>query len=198
MSKHQRQKPPGKSARTRSLTSELVVFAIVLGAAIAAWPVYWWSQGRIRHLRGEVEEPAAQPPVLFGGKLRFTDVDRQSRQFIGYNSSIQLTPGQEAVKRQVLEGMPAACCRESNALTCCCPCNLSKTIWGLSNYVLSVHHASPAQLREAVVAWKEFTNPAGYGGSSCYSGGCSLPFHEDGCGGMSESHLVLRRDRRQS
>jgi hypothetical protein len=28
-------------------------------------------------------------------------------------------------------------------------------------------------------------------GSTCYTGGCSLPFHENACGGISESDLVL-------
>lgn len=138
---------------------------------------------------------AAQPSrgqrTALGGKLRFTDAGVQAREFIGYNSSIQLTAEQEAVKREVLAAMPAACCRDSNAYTCCCGCNLSKSVWGLSNYVLTTHHATADQLLEVVNTWKEFANPAGFSGSSCYSGGCSLPFHQNGCGGMSESNVVL-------
>lgn len=193
MSKHKKPRAPAPPQKTRLFTPGVIFGALVFLAALAAWPLYWWQHDETHHARrgASSPQPAAQARALLGGKLRFTDVATQAREFIGYNSSIRLTAEQEAIKREVLEAMPAACCRDSNAYTCCCTCNLSKSVWGLSNYVLTTHHASADQLREVVAAWKEFTNPAGYSGSSCYSGGCTLPFRKNGCGGMSESDLVL-------
>lgn len=188
MSKQRKPRAPASAPRRHFLTPGVVLGAIVLFAALAAWPLYWWQHDRSHHTRRVASAPS---PNLLGGKFRFTNVAAQAREFIGYNSTIHLTAEQEAIKRKVLASMPAACCRDSNAYTCCCTCNLSKSIWGLSNYVLATHHATAEQLREVVTAWKDFTNPAGYDGSSCYSGGCSRSFHENGCGGMSEASLVL-------
>lgn len=126
-----------------------------------------------------------------GGKLVFSDVATQSREFMGYYNTIELTTEQEAIKAEVLEAMPAACCSGSSAYTCCCPCNLSKTLWGLSNYVIATKGANATQLKEVVDAWIGFTNPDGYSGNACYSGGCGRAFDHNGCGGMSESELVL-------
>lgn len=129
--------------------------------------------------------------AVLGGKLVFNDVAAQSREFLGYYSSIRLNPQQEAIKKEVLEAMPAACCKDSTAYTCCCPCNLSKTVWGLSNYVLTQHRATPDELRQVVRAWYDYTNPGGYSGDSCYTGGCDRTFEQNGCGGMKESELAL-------
>ena len=191
MSNHKKPRAPAPPADllTWSVLSTIVLCLV----ALMVWPIYWWHDHEKRHwLRGgSSTQPLTQPRVVLGGQLRFTNAAAQTREFIGYNSTIRLTAEQEAIKREVLASMPAACCRNSNAYTCCCACNLSKSVWGLSNYVLSAHHATAEQLRDVVNTWKEFTNPAGYSGSSCYSGGCTLPFHENGCGGMSESDLVL-------
>lgn len=194
MSKHKSPGCPTPSQKTRFFTPGGIVGAALLVAALAAWPVYWWQHDTSHHSRAAaVPRPAAPgtAEVLLAGKLRFTDVAAQSREFIGYHSTIHLTAAQEAIKREVLEAMPAACCRNSNAYTCCCTCNLSKTVWGLSNYVLAQHGASADQLRQVLRAWYDYTNPGGYSGDVCYDGGCSRAFHENGCGGMSESNVVL-------
>ena len=167
--------------------------ALLLMAVIGAWPMYqWWSNEAhdASPAAGSTPSTGSARDAL-GGKLRFTDAEKQAHEFLEYNSSIQLTSEQEAIKREALESMPAACCKDSSAYTCCCSCNLSKTIWGLSNYVISRHNASAPEVREVVTAWKDFTNPGGYSGSVCYTGGCERPFRQNGCGGMSESHLVL-------
>ena len=135
-----------------------------------------------------VVETRPTVPVL-GGTLVFRDADAQSREFIGYYHTIDLTPAQEAIKKQVLGAMPAACCSGSTAYTCCCPCNLSKTIWGLSNYVIAKQGADAAQLREVVDAWAGFVNPNGYAGNACYKGGCEGSLSGGGCGAMKEEKL---------
>ncbi len=192
MSKHKKPRATAPPQKTDLLTWSVLTAVVIALATAAALPVYWWRNHEERHSPRVVStQPLTPARTVLGGGLRFTDAPVQAREFIGYNSTIQLTPQQEAIKREVLEAMPAACCSDSTAYTCCCTCNLSKSIWGLSNYVLTAHQASADQLREVVTAWKELTNPAGYSGSTCYSGGCNLPFHENGCGGMSESQLVL-------
>lgn len=194
MSKHKKPRAPTPPEKTSFFTPGVIVGAVVLLAAVVAWPLYWWRHDVTHHSRAAaVSRPATTgtAPVLLGGRLRFTDVAAQSREFIGYYSTIHLTAAQEAIKREVLEAMPAACCRRSNAYTCCCTCNLSKSVWGLSNYVIAQHGANADQLREVLRAWYDYTNPAGYSGDVCYDGGCSRAFHDNGCGGMSESNVVL-------
>jgi hypothetical protein len=188
MSKQKKPRAPAPPEKTRLFTPGMIVGTLILVVALA-WPLYWWLQSTAHQSRSAHSARPATVAV-FGGKLVFADVAAQSRQFIGYYSSIRLTSEQEAVKREVLAAMPAACCKNSNALTCCCTCNLSKTIWGLSNYVLA-QGANADQLRQVVSEWKSYVNPAGYAGDSCYSGGCGRAFEDNGCGGMSESNLVL-------
>ena len=72
--------------------------------------------------------PPAQPPVaaeatsavsVLGGRLVFRDANAQAKEFIGCYHSIRLTSEQEAIKKAALEPMPAVCCRNSSAYTCC-------------------------------------------------------------------------------
>lgn len=142
-----------------------------------------------------VAAPAATAPKwtveVLGGTLVFDDVAKQSREFIDDYHTIRLTPAQEAIKAAALKAMPAACCNDSSAYTCCCPCNLSKTIWGLSHYAIAKLGANAAEVREVVEGWLRFTNPDGYRGNACHVGGCGREFRHDGCGGMREEELVL-------
>ena len=133
--------------------------------------------------------PLAATPV--STPLRFTDVQRDTAKFMGWHRSITLTAPQEAVKRAALEAVPAPCCSDNSAYTCCCPCNLSKTLWGLSNYVIAKKGVNAAQLKEVVDAWMSAAGPSGYSGDSCYQGGCEREFHNNGCGGMDESKLSV-------
>jgi hypothetical protein len=128
---------------------------------------------------------------LQGADIVFKDVAVQSRQFIEWHSTIKLTPEQEAVKKAALEALPAPCCSDNTAYTCCCQCNVSRTVWGLSQYMIAKQDATAEQVREKVRAWVKFVNPAGFSGKSCYNGGCARKFGNDGCGGMSAGHLVL-------
>ena len=127
----------------------------------------------------------------YAAEIQFQDVVKQSREFMGWEKSISLTSAQERVKKQALESIPAPCCSDNSAYTCCCTCNISRTIWGLSNYMIAKQNATPVQVQTKVKEWVGFINPEGFSGMSCYQGGCNRPFHKDGCGGMNATNLVL-------
>lgn len=119
------------------------------------------------------------------------EVRQLAKQYMGYYKTIELTPEQEAVKKEALEALPAACCSDNTAYTCCCPCNLSKTIWGLSNHLIAEQGANAEEVKKAVQEWTARINPDGYSGDVCYTrGGCGRAFAENGCGGMHESQLT--------
>jgi hypothetical protein len=73
--------------------------------------------------------------------------------------------------------------------TCCCPCNLAKSTWGLSKSLIANQHANATQVRAAASAWLQFTNPEGYTGDACFTKGCNRSFERNGCGGMDEGHI---------
>lgn len=125
-------------------------------------------------------------------EIEFTDVRQQALQFIHYNNSISLTKQQEAVKREALTAIPAPCCSQYTAHTCCCPCNMAKTIWGLTNFLIAEQGYTADQVRETVSKWIQFINPSGFSGDACFTGGCNKAFKNNGCGGMDESRLVWR------
>ena len=113
----------------------------------------------------------------------------QVLELMGYYKSIQLTPEQEAIRKQALASMPAPCCNNFSAATCCCECNLSRSLWGLSKLLITEHQADAEQVRAAVEGWIEALNPSGYEGNTCTTGRCNLPFKMGGCGGMQEHRL---------
>ena len=123
--------------------------------------------------------------------IEFRDVEAQSRQFMQWYAEIRLSKAQEAVKKAALDPIPAPCCSDNSAYTCCCACNISRTIWGLSQYMIARQNATAEQVRSKIQEWIAFINPKRFSGSACYSGGCPRPFSEDGCGGMNASNLVL-------
>jgi hypothetical protein len=124
---------------------------------------------------------AATPP---GSDLQFTDVEKQSRQFIEWERTLKLTPEQEAIKREALSAIPAPCCSDNSAYTCCCPCNMAKTIWGLSEHLIVDRGYNADQVRKKAREWIAFINPKGFSGDVCYTGGCGRSFAANGCGGM--------------
>lgn len=141
-----------------------------------------------------ISRPATSPPVVeapvASGPIEFTDMATQARAFMAYNRSIQLNSAQEAVKRQALSHMAAPCCSDYSAYTCCCECNLSRTVWGLSNHLIAQRGYDAEQVSAIVTEWLNFVNPQGFGGNACFDGGCGRPFDKDGCGGMNEAHFV--------
>jgi len=124
--------------------------------------------------------------------------------FLQYYEQYILTPEQEAIKREALTALVAPCCDDNSMYTCCCPCNLAKTVWGLSARLVVVEGFDAPAVREAALQWLRFIrrdyykareleqqglDPRTFGvyaGNSCYEGRCELPFRQGGCGGMSE------------
>lgn len=126
-------------------------------------------------------------------KMKFFDAASQGVEFIGYSRSIVLTPEQQKVRARALGGIPAPCCSKFSAETCCCPCNLAKSVWGLSHYLIARQGAGATEVAENVRGWIAFANgnPKGPSGNTCdTAGGCARPISEDGCGGMDERNLT--------
>lgn len=124
--------------------------------------------------------------------LEFTDVRKQTAEFLQYEKTIKLTPAQEAIYREALEGLPAPCCSDNTALTCCCPCNSARAWWGLTKHLVANLGYDVATTKAKVAEWFEHINPSGWSGKTCYSeGGCAKPFHQNGCGGMNAGQLAF-------
>jgi len=133
------------------------------------------------------------PTVLWSqDDLEFTDVRSQTLQFIEWEKSIELTPEQEEIKRAALTALPAPCCSDNTAYTCCCPCNSAKAWWGLTAHLIAERGYDAEQVKEKVSEWFAFINPDGFSGDVCYTrGGCAKPFHENGCGGMDDKAVAF-------
>jgi hypothetical protein len=126
--------------------------------------------------------------------VKFVDAPSQTAEFIGYSRSITLTPGEQKVRDEALRAMEAPCCEEFSLATCCCPCNLAKSAWGLTNYLIARKGASAAEVRDAVGGWLAFVNPNGFSGDACDTArGCARRFAHNGCGGMDERNLLTAR-----
>ncbi len=120
----------------------------------------------------------------------FRDVKAQTAEFMKY-ADMSLAPEQQAIKDEVLASIPTVCCKKFSMKTCCCPCNMAMTIWGLSNYMLVVKGANEAELKSAVLDWVRFIGPQGYTGDACFTGGCGRPFAKNGCGGMDHKNVIF-------
>ena len=118
------------------------------------------------------------------------DVLQQTKQFIAYNRSITLTPQQAVVMKEALSAMPAPCCSNYTAASCCCKCNMARTIWGLSKHMIAHQNQGVEEVRQGVSDWIKSINPGGFSGRACFNGGCNRPFNKDGCGGMKASNII--------
>ncbi|MDH5719572.1 MAG: hypothetical protein OEZ13_03030 [Spirochaetia bacterium] len=114
---------------------------------------------------------------------------KKTKKYIEYYKTIKLTSKQEQIRKEALEAFPAPCCKDYSMATCCCPCNMAKSVWGLSKYLITKKGYNARQVRKAAQQWIKDLNPDGFSGTSCKSGRCDLPFNKDGCGGMKEHKL---------
>ncbi len=120
----------------------------------------------------------------------FEGTSDEVQTLMDHYEAIELTPEQEQIRREALGPLKAACCNNFSMATCCCECNLSRSLWGLSKYLITEKQADVAQVRSAVTQWIEVLNPSGYEGNTCNSGRCNLPFDKGGCGGMNKHRLI--------
>ena len=130
-----------------------------------------------------------------------------TQQLINYYNAATLTPAQKNTMQDALLPLKAPCCDDNSMATCCCPCNLAKSVWGLSSYLIVEKNYDADQVRQSALEWLHFihsnyyviqelkskgVDPATYGLSHenpCYVGKCELPFVEGGCGGMGDLKL---------
>jgi hypothetical protein len=129
-------------------------------------------------------KPQAAPFTFEGSQA-------EAEKFIAYYDSIQLTAEQEAIRLAALQDMPAPCCSTFSAATCCCECNLSRTIWGLSKFLIAREGRGAGEVRAAVEAWVGTISRSDYPGDICFTGGCGRSFREGGCGGMRVDQLIV-------
>jgi hypothetical protein len=121
---------------------------------------------------------------------RFDGSHAETQQFLEYWHQIQLTPEQEAVRQEALGSIPAPCCANFSAATCCCECNLARATWGLSKHLIAEEGLGAEEVRDAVQEWYRTVNPDGFTGDACFTGGCGRAIHDNGCGGMKDGQLV--------
>ncbi len=121
--------------------------------------------------------------------VKFVDARSDAYRYIAYHRTAKLTPEQETTKEEALSAIPAPCCKDYSIATCCCPCNLAKAVWGLSEQLIVERGYGAERVKSVVEDWIHFTNADGYSGTACYKGGCGRPFDQDGCGGMNEKHV---------
>lgn len=176
-----RSKQKRKPIRRRPL--RITAWLGVAGVLAAALVLYGKD---FRHAAAKVP---AQAKTFENGAVRFTDARGQAAEFISYDRSIALTAEQKKVMDEALSSIPAPCCAQYSIATCCCPCNLAKSTWGLSKFLIANQHASVTQVRAAASDWLQFSNPGGYTGDACFTKGCNRSFEKNGCGGMDEGHI---------
>lgn len=154
---------------------------------------------------------------IIPGEGTVTDYDiplslDNTQQFIDWYNVIDLTSAQRALRDGALRPLVAPCCDEYPMTTCCCECNLSRSVWGLSAYLIrDKGYNTVNQLQEAILQWLHFIRPDYYVASSlekevkiprafglstqssCFTDRCDLPFyskpeylHLGGCGGMED------------
>jgi hypothetical protein len=147
--------------------------------------------------------PQAGDSTAYGLLLSLDNTQR----FIDYYETSSLTAEQERTMEDALLPLKAPCCDDNPMSTCCCDCNLAKSVWGLSSYLIAEEDLGADAVQASALQWLRFihsdyyvgqeladrgVNPAQYGlpqGDSCYTGRCELPFGQSGCGGMG----VLRQ-----
>jgi hypothetical protein len=137
----------------------------------------------VQSLTSATEQESHEDPV------KFEDARSDASRYIAYHRSVKLTQQQEAIKEEALSAIRAPCCKDYTIATCCCPCNLAKSVWGLSELLIVERGYGAEQVQSVVEDWIHFTNGDGYSGTACYKGRCGRPFAQDGCGGMNEQHV---------
>ncbi len=142
--------------------------------------------------------PAAGTETSYGIGLSLSN----TQQFIDWYYTTPLLPEEKEIMKQALEMIPAPCCDDNSAATCCCECNLARSVWGLSAYLIHEKGYGIEAAREAARQWLQFARgdyyiaaglkargyfPEDYALTtygSCYRGMCEFPLTQGGCAGM--------------
>lgn len=124
-------------------------------------------------------------------KMEFTGDRAETERFIEWYKSIDLTAEQVATRKAALEALPAPCCSQFTADTCCCECNMKRATHGLAKYLIAKRGWSADAVRTAVAEWHKVSHPNGFRGDACMKGRCNLSFAQDGCAGMTDGVLVF-------
>lgn len=124
-------------------------------------------------------------------KMEFTGDRAETERFIEWYKSIDLTAEQVATRKAALEALPAPCCSQFTADTCCCECNMKRATHGLAKYLIVKRGWNADAVRTAVAEWHQVSHPNGFRGDACMKGRCNLPFAQDGCAGMTDGVLVF-------
>lgn len=126
-----------------------------------------------------------------GGEFEFSDPETDAERFMAWHAEIELTEAQEQVMKDALGPMPAPCCSDNSAYTCCCPCNLAKSWWGLSKHLIAERGADVETVRSTVQEWFDRLVPEGFSGDICGTGSCNRAMRDNGCGGMSAGRVSV-------
>lgn len=182
--------------------SSATVAAVVLVTLGALWFLGGCKATPIVSAEGIAAEivPAEGEGTSYGIPLS----PANTQTFIDYYETAALTSDQQAIVDEALGSLKAPCCDDNSMATCCCPCNLAKSVWGLSGNLVVERGYGVEEVREAASQWLHFIHgdyfvreemaargidPGDWGnshGDSCYVGNCELPFTEGGCGGMAQ------------
>jgi hypothetical protein len=199
--KTSKKRPRGKTQRK---TRQYVIVSL-LALALSVGAIWLLNQRQSVSAATPAEVaaeiiPQEGDPTSYGIHLSLAN----TQMFIDYYNTLALTPEQQNVMQEALLPLKAPCCDDNSMATCCCPCNLAKSVWGLSSYLIVEENYGSEQVKESALQWLRFihsdyhimrelenrgVNPGKYGLSyeaPCYSGGCELPFIDGGCGGMQE------------
>lgn len=152
----------------RTLVLGITAGALLLGAAVVL---------------AATSSASATPGSFKGDRM-------EVQKYMELYATIHLTPAQERVRQAALADLPAPCCSNYSAATCCCECNLARSAWGVAKDQIVHHGADAATVRAAVTAWFAAINPSGFSGDSCFTGRCNLPHRANGCGGMQAGKLI--------
>jgi len=157
-------------------------------ALIASISLLAVAAGGVAVLRARTVSRQDPPPT---GSVASASAPRdRAVTLISYNDAIVLTPEQQQVMTTALSSIAAPCCNQNSMATCCCPCNLAKSVWGLSKYLIAREGADEETVRSAASEWIHSANPHGFSGDACFSNGCNRPFERNGCGGMNSSRVM--------
>ena len=168
-------------------------------------PLVGWTQTELPPtLRGLI--PQEGSPTSYGIPLAWEN----AQFFADWFYTVELTPEQATVVKQVLSEIPAPCCDDNSVYSCCCTkngkiCNLTRSARGLAHWLVAARGFEGEDLKAAVEEWLRFLkpeyylaraleeqglNPADYGLAahetyeSCYARQCEAPLDAGGCGGM--------------